>query len=212
MAGTSPAMTTRSLRRFRSAAVRFRPAGRIANELLDLDQHLYIELAARLRHAEHVSPGRERVHGDTEIAEDLFALRIDFVKEDHETMVADAARLAQRVDEIDLALAVGGEIFHQQHALAGEQLAFDLRAAAEAFGLLAHILHRQMQPVGDPGGEGNARSLATGDGIDLAAPDVALDDVDRKTHERGTNVGKRHQPARVVVNRARPAARKNERL
>ena len=37
-------------------------------------------------------------------------------------MVADSAGSAQRLDEIDLALAVGGEILYQQYALAGDIL------------------------------------------------------------------------------------------
>ena len=34
----------------------------------------------------------------------------------------------------------------------------------------------------------------------------------REIHQRRAHVGKRHQPARVVVDRARPAAREDERL
>ena len=73
---------------------------------------------------------------DTEIAEDFLTLWVDIIEENHKTMVANTAGIAQRVDEIDFALTVGGEIFHQQHALTRNQQALDLCTAAEAFRLL----------------------------------------------------------------------------
>ena len=117
------------------------------------------------------------MQSDAEIAKDLLALRIDAVEENDDAVVADAAGVADRLDEIDLALAVGGEVFDQQHPLAVLQLAFDLRAAAEALGLLADVLHRQTEPFGDPGGEGDAGGLAARHRIDLVAPDIAIDRV-----------------------------------
>src|SRR5262245_11500093 len=201
-----------SLRGFRHAAVRLRPAGRVVDEFLHLSQHLRLELSARPGDSQHVLPGGEGVQRDAEVAEDFLGLRINVVKENHEAVVALAARFAQRVDEVDLALAVGGEIFHQQDALAWNQLAVDLRAAAEAFRLLAHVLHRQVKAVGNPGRERNAGRLAARYGIDLVAADIALDGVNRKIHQGRADIRKRHQPARVVVNRAGPAAREDERL
>ena len=98
-------------------------------------------------------------------------------------MVADAAGVTHRVDEIDLAAAVGGEVFDQQHALARIEQALDLRAAPEALRLLAHILHRQMHAVGHPGRKRNAGGFAARHRIDLVAADVALDGVDREIHQ-----------------------------
>ena len=47
----------------------------------------------------------------------------------------------------------------QQNTLAGQQAAFNLRAASKALRLLAHVLHRQMHAVGDESRERNARRL-----------------------------------------------------
>src|SRR3546814_6779995 len=69
---------------------------------------------------------------------------------------------ADGIDEVQLGAAVGGEVLHQQHAAALAKGAFDLGVAAEALGLLAHVEHRQAEPLGDPGGEGNAGRLAAG--------------------------------------------------
>ena len=52
-------------------------------------------------------------------AEDLLALGIDAVEEDHEDVLDGGAGVAQRVAEVDLAAAVGGQVLDQQHALAG---------------------------------------------------------------------------------------------
>ena len=137
---------------------------------------------------EDVLPGRERVQGHAEIAHDLFALRIDVIEEDHETVLANPAGLTQRLDEVYLALAVGGEIFHQQHALARHQQALDLRAASESFWLLAHILHRQMHAVGHPGRKWNTGGLAARHCVDLVAADVAFDGVNREIHQGRAHV------------------------
>src|SRR4029077_5838890 len=96
-----------SLRRFCCSAVRLRPASRVADELLNLGQHLRLEFAACFGDCQHISPGRECVQRNAEIAKDFFALWIDVVEENNETMVAVAAGLAQRVDEVDLAFSVG---------------------------------------------------------------------------------------------------------
>ncbi len=88
-------------------------------------------------------------------------------------MVAPASRKSGA--EIDLAAAVGGHVLDQQHAIAGFDVALDLRVAAETFRLLAHILHRQHQPVRHPGGKWNAGRLAAGDRIELLEADIAFD-------------------------------------
>src|SRR5581483_3241740 len=113
---------------------------------------------------------------------DLPAFRIDVIEENHKAVRAPAASVADRLDEIDLAAAVGGQVLDQQHALAGIELALDLRIAAEAFGLLAHVLHRQMHAVGDPGGERNAGGFTARHRVDLAAADVAVDGGDGEIH------------------------------
>jgi hypothetical protein len=88
-------------------------------------------------------------------------------------MLDGRAGLAQRVAEVDLAAAVGREVFHQEHALTRLEMAFDLGVAAETFRLLADVLHRQHQPVGHPRCERNARGLAADDGVELLKADVA---------------------------------------
>ena len=85
-------------------------------------------------------------------------------------MLADAAGVADRLDKVHLAAAVGGQILHQQHSLAGQQLAFDLCVAAETLGFFAHVLHRQIKPLGHPGGEGDAGGLAARHRIELVGP------------------------------------------
>src|SRR5215475_4665026 len=192
--------------------MRFRPTGRIADELLDLGQHLRLEFSACFGNCQHVFPCRERVQRDTEIAEDFLALRVDVVEEDYETMVAITAGLAQCVDEVDFDFAVGGKILDQKHALAGKQLAFDLRAATKSFRFFAYILHRQVEAISHPGRERNSGGFSAGHRIDLFAPDIAFDRMNRKTHQGRAHVGKRHQPAGIVVDRARPAAREDERF
>src|SRR5262245_2063669 len=87
------------------AAVRLRPARGVVQELLDFVELDRIELAAGLGEFEHVPPRGEMVQRDAEVAQDILALGIDVVKEDHEDMLDRRARLAQRVAEIDLAAA-----------------------------------------------------------------------------------------------------------
>src|SRR5262249_16961890 len=114
------------LRGFGRAAMRFRPAGRIADEFLHLGQHLRLEFPACPGDRQYILPGRERMQRDAEIAEDFLALRVDVVKEDDEAVVAGAPGFAQGVDEVDLALAVRCKILDQKYALAGKQLPLNL--------------------------------------------------------------------------------------
>ena len=55
---------------------------------------------------------------------------------------ADAARIAQRLAEVDLGPAIGGEVLDEQRARPVAQVALDLGVAAEALGLLADVDHR----------------------------------------------------------------------
>src|SRR6478672_2448415 len=114
-----------------------RPAGGVAEELLDLGELDRIELAAGLGELQHVPPGAKMVQLDVEVGEDFFAVGIDAVIENHEDMLDGGAGRAQRVAEIDLAAAVGGEVLDQQHTLAGLEMALDLCVPTEALGLLA---------------------------------------------------------------------------
>lgn len=65
------------------AAMRFRPAGRVVHEFLDLRQHLRVELVARLGDCDDAPPGRERMQLDAEVAalgerESTYAIGISF--------------------------------------------------------------------------------------------------------------------------------------
>src|SRR5579872_1602023 len=164
----------RSLRRLGGAAMRLRPRGRILHELFHFPELAFVELAALLRRLEHVPPGGERVQGDAEIAQDFFAFGKDVVEEEDEAVLDHGAGLAQRLAEIDLAAPVGGHVFDQQHAVTLLEMALDLRVAAKTLRLLAHILHRQHQPIRHPGGKRDAGGFAAGDAVELLEADVAL--------------------------------------
>ena len=132
-------------------------------------------------------------------------LREDVVVKDHEGMVDDGARVAQRLTEADLALPVGGQVLDQDDARAGLEIALDQGVPAESLGLFADILHRQHQPVGDPGGERDAGGLAPGDGVDGFEPDLADDRRGGEIHQGLAHPRKRDQPAAIDIDRARPA-------
>ncbi len=127
-------------------------------------------------------------------------------------MVHRRAGGAQRVDEVDLAAAVGGQVFHQQHALAFGQQTFDLRVTAETLRLLAHVLHRHHQAVGQPCRERDAGGFATGHRVDLLIADVAQDGGFSHFHQATAHARIRDQLAAVDINRARPAGRENVRF
>src|SRR5215471_5543252 len=58
-------------RHHRHSAVRLRPAAGVVHEFLHLGKLAGIELAARLGDRQHVPPGRQRMQGDGEVAEDF---------------------------------------------------------------------------------------------------------------------------------------------
>mgnify|MGYP006192225445 CR=1 FL=1 len=93
---------------------------------------LRAEIAALLHHRQDVPPGREVVQAHVQVGEGLLRLGEDVVVEVDEYMVDQRAGAAQRLDEIDLRAPVGGEVLDQQRARAFLDMAFDLRAAAEA--------------------------------------------------------------------------------
>ncbi len=68
--------------------------------------------------------------------------------------------------------AEAGQVLDDQHPRTLWHHALDLRAArAMTLRLLAHIDHRQRQPVGQKGGKRNARRLATRDAVELLEAD-----------------------------------------
>ena len=152
------------------------------------------------------------MHRHVELFKDRRAFGEDVVEKDDEDMLDLGPCGAQRIAEVRLAAAIRGHVLDQQDALPGGQMSFDLRVAAETLGLLAHVLHRQHQPVGDHGGERNARRLTAGDGVETLEPDVALDGRNGEVDQGPTDPGEGDQLAAIDVDGAGPARGENERL
>src|SRR5262249_18128181 len=131
----------------RLAAMAGRPALGIVEESSYPGEVVARQAAKLLGGGQHVPPGGEPVQGHAELGQRGHALREDAVVEDHQGMLNAALALPDRLDEVDLAAAIGRQILDQQHALAGRHRALDLVAAAEALGLLADIEHRQLEPL-----------------------------------------------------------------
>src|SRR4051812_27529215 len=107
------------------AAWRGRPAAVIGRPLLGrleegarLGEPLLVEVLALLGRLERVPPGGQRMELDAGDRQHLDALREDAVVEDHEAVGDLGLGLLQRLDEDQLAAAVGRQILDQQHALA----------------------------------------------------------------------------------------------
>src|SRR2546430_11396776 len=147
-----------------------------------------------------------------EVGEDLLRLGIDVVVEIDEHVIDYGARIAQRLAEINLGAAVGGEVLDQQRARAFADVALDLRVAAEALGLLPHVLHRQRKALGDPGGIRDASRLAAGDDVELLEAYVARQGGGGEVNQLAANAWIEDELAAVDVDRARPAGGKNEGL
>src|SRR5262249_46954447 len=131
----------RSLRRLRYAAMRLGPGSGIVHEFFGLPQLALVEGAAFLGDLEHVPPRCQRMQRDTKLTQDLLSLRENVVEEKHEYMFDNGAGVAQRLAEIHLAAAVRRHVLDQEHAVAGLDMTLDLRVAAKALRLFAHILH-----------------------------------------------------------------------
>ncbi|SIT48797.1 hypothetical protein BN2475_1140009 [Paraburkholderia ribeironis] len=202
----------RLLRRRGCAAVRGRPFGRRVQEFFHFLERPGVEVLVFLRDAQHVPPRGKRMQVDVDVFQHRHAFLEDVVVEQHEAVVHRGAGRAQRVDEVDLAAAVGGQVFDQQHALTFGQQTFDLRVTAETLGLLAHVLHRHHQAVGQPCRERNASGFATGHGVDLLVADVAQDGGLGHFHQTTAHARIRDQLAAVDINGARPAGRENVRF
>jgi hypothetical protein len=130
----------------------------------------------------------------------------------HEAVIDARAGGAQRVNEVDLAAAVGGQVLDEQDARAFFQLPLDLRIAAEALRLFAHVLHRHHHAVGDPRGEGNAGRFTAGHGVDLLVADIAQDRRFGHFHECAAHARVGNQLAAVDVHGAGPPRGEDERL
>ncbi len=157
-------------RQARDAAVIGRPGERLMQEALDLDESLRGQVAIPPADLEDVPPGGEVMQANAGRLERFGRIREDVVVEDGEGVGDLGAGVADRLGELDLAAAVGGQVLDQEHARALLQRALDLGVAAEALRLLAHIEHGQRQPVGQPGGEGNAGRLAARDASNCSKP------------------------------------------
>src|SRR6516225_973837 len=107
------------------------------------------------------------MQGDAKLAQDLLSLRKNVVEEKHEYVFDNCAGLAQRLAEIHLAATVSGHVLDQEHAIAGLDMALDLRIAANSFRLLAPILHRQPQALRAQPGARNSGRLDAGDPDEL---------------------------------------------
>src|SRR5947207_3596095 len=194
------------------AAVRGRPFGRLVQELLELRNLRGLQIAALLHHRQHIPPSRQAVQPHAEVGERFLRLWKDVVIKVDEHVLDDGARLAQRAYEIDLRAAVGREVFHQERAGAFADIAFDLCIAAEALGLLAYILHRQPQAIGDPGRVGDAGRLATGHDVELFEPHVAGARGRGEVDQLAADAWIRDELADVDVDRDRPAGGEDEGL
>src|SRR6516165_7815262 len=140
------------------------------------------------------------MQGDTKLAQDLLSLRKNVVEEKHEYVFDNCAGLAQH-----LAAAVSGHVLDQEHAIAGLDMALDLRIAAKALRLLAHILHRQHQAIRHPSGERNSGRLAAGDPVELFEANLAHQRRHAKINQLLANAWKGNKPSAVGIDRARPA-------
>jgi hypothetical protein len=152
------------------------------------------------------------MQGDALGREARFGVREDAVIEDHKGMADLAAGLADRPHEIELRRALAGEILDQQHPRVVLQLALDLGVAAKAFGLLAHIKHRQRQPVGDPRRERNPGGLPAGDRVQRFVADPALDQIGPHIHQLAPRARERDQPPAIDIDRRQPSRGEGERV
>ena len=154
---------------------------------------------------QHVPPGAQAVQGDIHVCQRFEGAGKHAVEEHHEGVVDDRAGITQRVGKADLRLAVRRQVLHQQRALADRHIALDQRVLAETFRLLAHIGHRRMHPVGDPGGERNTGGLAAGHRLDRLVADMALDLLHRQVANLRAGLREIDDPAAVDIDRGFPA-------
>src|SRR5208283_3865111 len=187
------------------SAMRGRPRDRVLQEAPDLDQRALVEIGPVAAGLEHVPPVAQVVQGDVHLGELLEAAGEHAVEEHHEGVVDDRAGVAQGLAELDLGLAVGGEVLDQQGPLALRDIALDQSIAPEALGLLTDIGHRRHHPVGDPGGEGDAGGLAAGHDPDLLPADLAADLLDAQLTDLRTSAREGDDSAAIHIDGRLPA-------
>src|SRR5271166_6086668 len=187
------------------SAMRGRPRDRVLQEAPDLDQRALVEIGPVAAGLEHVPPVAQVVQGDVHLGELLEAAGEHAVEEHHEGVVDDRAGVAQGLAELDLGLAVGGEVLDQQGPLALRDIALDQSIAPEALGLLTDIGHRRHHPVGDPGGEGDAGGLAAGHDLDLLPADLAADLLDAQLTDLRTSAREGDDSAAIHIDGRLPA-------
>src|SRR5689334_3841447 len=125
------------------AAMALRPAFGIVEKAphgLDASD---IQALALFGCGQHIPPCRKSVQTHADRGQARNTLREDAVMEHHHGVGNLAFGLADRLNEIELAAAVGSEVLHQQAAAARLHLALDLGVTAETFRLLADVEHRQ---------------------------------------------------------------------
>ena len=117
-------------------------------------------------------------------------------------MIDRAAGFADGVDEGEHGAARCGQVLDDQHPRALRQFALDLRVAAMTLGLLAHIDHRQAEPLGQKGGKGNAC-----DAIELLETCLGQDGRRSKIHHGGADARIGDELSAIDVDRAHHAGR-----
>src|SRR5207245_4018527 len=170
-------------------------------ELLNLGNLRRLQVAVLLHHREHGPPGGEVWQANVEIGERLLRLGEDVVVEVDEHVVDDGTGIAQRFAKIDLRAPVGGEVLDQQRARAFADIALDLRVAAEALGLLPHVLHRQRKALGAPGGIRDAAGRAAGDDVELLEAHVARERRGGEVNQLAANAWIEDELAAIDVDR-----------
>ena len=187
------------------AAVGFRPSHGVVEKVAHPVDGGLIEILAFPGRFQDIVPGRQEMKSDAETGHGFLGAGKGAVEKDHEDVGDLGAGVAEPVNESHLRAAVGGQVLDQQHPLAWFQVSFDLGVAAEALGLLAHVKHRLGPGFGDPGGVGDARRLAAGDGIDVVETDGGFQFFNPQPNDAPTRLGKRYHPAAVDIDRAGPA-------
>ena len=107
------------------------------------------------RHAEQRVEIADRSQGEPGVGQRLPG-RIAGAGEQHAHAVHPRAGLAQRLGEGEDAAGGGDQVLDQVNPRAGDGAALDAACGAVRLGLGPDIDHRQRQPVGDEGGEGDA--------------------------------------------------------
>jgi hypothetical protein len=133
--------------------------------------------------------------------------REDVVAEvdEHARRSRGAARLETRSSSV-------AEVLDEERARALAHIALDLRVAAEALGLLAHVLHRQAETLGDPRRVGDSGGLASRHHVELLEAHVARQHARGEVNQLGADAWIEDELAAVDVHRARPARGEDERL